>query len=430
MELLIILFGTFFALAFFGVPVAYALGSATMLGMLFAGVPLTSLPQKMFTAIDSFSFMAIPFFILAGKLMELGGISKRLVRLADALLSKIRGGLAIATVVACAFFAALSGSAPGTVAAIGSVMYPEMKKLGYDEEFAAGLITISGGLGPIIPPSIVMVTLGVTTGISISSMFMGGLLVGIILAACLIFCAYIICVKKGYGGSKEAFSFRKVFSAFISAIPALGMPIIILGGIYGGIFTPTEAAVVSVVYALFVGFFVYHELTWKSLVDIFYSSSISSCTILMIIALSVPFSWIFARQGSATLIVNFASSVLTTPIAFLLALYVILLIFGTFMEANAIVLLLMPFLYPISQQLGIDPIHFGVMSSVALVIGTATPPVAVNIYTAIGVTKLPLTRVVRGMMPFFLTMVFLTLVLLFFPQVSYPVNHRSMEKTI
>lgn len=418
MELLIILFGTFFALAFLGVPVAYALGSAAMLGMLSAGVPLTSLPQKMFTAIDSFSFMAIPFFILAGKLMELGGISKRLVRLADALLSKIRGGLAIATVVACAFFAALSGSAPGTVAAIGSVMYPEMKKLGYDEEFAAGLITISGGLGPIIPPSIVMVTLGVTTGISISSMFMGGLLVGIILAVCLIVCAYIICVKKGYGGSKDAFSFRKVFAAFISAIPALGMPIIILGGIYGGIFTPTEAAVVSVVYALCVGFFVYHELTWNSLVDIFYSSSISSCTILMIIAMSVPFSWIFARQGLATLIVNFASSVLTTPTAFLLALYVILLIFGTFMEANAIVLLLMPFLYPISQQLGINPIHFGVMSSVALVIGTATPPVAVNIYTAMGVTKLPLARVVRGMMPFFLTMVFLTLLLLFFPQVS------------
>lgn len=418
MELLIILFGTFFILAFLGVPVAYSLGVAAMLGMSFSGVPLSSLPQKMFTAIDSFSFMAIPFFILAGKLMELGGISRRLVHFADALLSKVRGGLAIATVVACAFFAALSGSAPGTVAAIGAVMYPEMKKLGYDEEFAAGLITISGGLGPIIPPSIVMVTLGVTTGISISSMFMGGLLVGIILTLCLITCAFVICVKKGYGGSGEAFSFQTVFSAFVSAIPALGMPLIILGGIYGGIFTPTEAAVVSVVYSGFVGFFIYRELTWKKLVDIFFDASISSCMILMIIALSVPFSWIFARQGLATMIVNFASSVLTTPIAFLLVLYFILLVFGTFMEANAIVLLLMPFLYPISQQLGVDPIHFGVMSSVALVIGTATPPVAVNIYTASSVTKLPLARVVHGMIPFFLTMVLLTLVLLFFPQVS------------
>ena len=418
MELLVILFGTFFVLAFLGIPVAFSLGVAAMFGMVASGVPLASLPQKMFTAVDSFSFMAIPFFILAGKLMELGGISRRLVNFADALLCKIRGGLAIATVVACAFFAALSGSAPGTVAAIGSVMYPEMKKHGYDEEFAAGLITISGGLGPIIPPSIVMVTLGVTTGISISSMFMGGLLVGIILAIALTICAYVICVKKGYGKNDRSISLNRLFSTFVSAIPALGMPIIILGGIYGGIFTPTEAAVVSVVYAFVVGKLIYHELDLEKVVSIFFDSSISSCTIMTIIALSVPFSWIFARQGLATMIVDFASSVLTTPIAFLLVTYVILLIFGTFMEANAIVLLLMPFLYPISQQLGVDPIHFGVMSSVALVIGCATPPVAVNIYTAMGVTKLPLARIVRGMMPFFMVMVLLTLVLLFFPQVS------------
>ena len=418
MTLLFILFGLFFVFAFIGTPVAYSLGIAAMCGMSSAGVSLMSLPQKMFTAIDSFPFMAIPFFILAGKLMEMGGISRRLVTFANTLLCKVRGGLALATVAACAFFAALSGSSPGTVAAIGSVMYPEMCKRGYDENFAAGLITISGGLGPIIPPSIVMVTLGVTTGISISSMFMGGLLVGVILALALMICAYIICLRKGYGTYAETFSFRKITESFLSAIPALGMPVIILGGIYGGIFTPTEAAVVSVVYALVVGVFVYHELKAEDLVEIFYDAALSSCTILMIIALSVPFSWIFARQGLANMIITFAVDVFQTPMAFLIFVYIVLLIFGTFMEANAIVLLLMPFLYPVSQQLGINPIHFGVMSSVALVIGCATPPVAVNIYTAISVTKLSLGRIVRGMMPFFLTMVILTFVLLFFPQIT------------
>jgi len=418
LELLLVLFGIFFLLAFIGVPVAVSLGVAAMSGMIVSGVPLMSLPQKMFTAVDSFSFMAIPFFMLAGKLMETGGISRRLVRFADALLSMVRGGLAISTVVACAFFAALSGSSPGTVAAIGSVMYPEMKKLGYGEEFAAGLITVSGGLGPVIPPSILMVTLGVTTGISISAMFMGGLVVGIILAVALIICAYILCVKKGYGGSNRKFSIREVGKTLFQALPALGMPLIILGGIYGGIFTPTEAAAVAVVYSLFVGLFIYKELKLKDLIHTFEDSAIAAAVILFIIGTSVPFSWIFARQGLAAMIVTSAGSIFTSPVLFLVSSFVILLIFGTFMEGNAIILLLMPFIYPIAQQLGINPIHFGVMSTVALVIGCCSPPVAVNIFTAVGVTGLPMGRVVRGMMPFFLVMILVTFILLFIPQIS------------
>ena len=248
MTLILVLFGTFFVLAFLGVPVAISLGCAAAAGMLFAQVPMGSLPQRMFTAVDSFPFMAIPFFMLAGKLMEYGGISKRLVRLADVFLSGVKGGLAITTVVASAFFAALSGSAPGTVAAIGSIMYPEMVKKGYDKKFAGGLIAVAGGLGPIIPPSILMVTFGVTTNVSISSLFMGGILIGLILMVAFCIVAYVISRMKGFGGVKEPRTLKSMVKATLSALPALGMPIIILGGIYGGIFTPTEAADVAVVY--------------------------------------------------------------------------------------------------------------------------------------------------------------------------------------
>ncbi|SBW07781.1 TRAP transporter, DctM subunit [uncultured delta proteobacterium] len=418
MILLAILFGGFFLLAFLGVPIAVSLGVAAMGGMIFSNVPLMSLPQKMFTAVDSFSFMAIPFFMLAGKLMETGGISRRLIRFADGLLCRIKGGLSVATVVACAFFAALSGSSPGTVAAIGSVMYPEMTKLGYDEEFAAGLITVAGGLGPIIPPSILMVTLGVTTGISISALFMGGLVVGIILTAALCTCAYIICSRKGYGPARKSAPFREIVNSLLAALPALGMPMIILGGIYGGVFTPTEAAAVAVVYSLFVGKFVYNELTLKDLIITFEEAAIAATVILFIISTSVAFSWIFARQGLATMIVTQATALFTIPTLFLVATFVILLVFGTFMEGNAIILLLMPFMYPVAQKLNIDVIHFGVMATVALVIGCCSPPVAVNIFTAVGITKLPMGRVIRGMMPFFLVMVFFTFIMLFFPQVS------------
>ena len=418
MELVFILFGIFFLLMFLGIPIAISLGVAAIGGMVSADVSLTSMSQKMFTAIDSFSFMAIPFFMLAGKLMETGGISRRLVRLTDDLLRWMRGGLSVAAVVACAFFAALSGSSTATVAAIGTVMYPEMKKLGYDEEFAAGLITVAGGLGPIIPPSIIMVTLGVTTGISITSMFMGGLVFGLILTLALCLCAYIICIRKGYGPARKGANFKSICGAVFSALPALGMPFIILGGIYGGIFTPTEAAAVAVVYALFVGKFIYKELTLKELVSAFEGAAIAAAVILFIISTSFAFSWIFARQGLATLLISQATALFVNPTVFMIVTYGILLVFGTFMEANAIILLLMPLIFPISQALQIDPIHFGVISTVALVIGSCTPPVAVNIFTAAGVTRLPMGRIIRGMLPFFLVMILLTFGMLFLPQVT------------
>lgn len=418
MTLLLIMLGGFLLLAFLGVPVAVSLGMASVFGMLFSDVSLMVLPQRMFTGIDSFSYMAIPFFMLAGKLMEYGGISKRLVNFADIFLSKVRGGLAITSVIACAFFAALSGSSPGTVAAIGGILYPEMVKKGYDEEFSAGIVTVAGGLGPIIPPSILMVTFGIVTGTSISSLFMGGILIGLILMVAFCIVGYVISRKHNWTGSGEIRTTGEKLRITVSALPALGMPVIILGGIYGGMFTPTEAAVVAVVYSLLIGAFVYKELKIKDLIPAFVDSAIMSAVILLMISTSTPFSWIFAQQGLVAQIAAVITSVFSNAIAFTLFSFVLLLIFGTFMEGNAILLLLMPFLFPVSQSLGVNPIHFGVLSTVALCIGCCSPPVAVNIFTAVGVTGLPLGRVVKGMMPFFITMILVTLVYSMFPGIS------------
>jgi C4-dicarboxylate transporter DctM subunit len=353
--------------------------------------------------------------MLAGRMMERGGISRRLVKLANECLGAIKGGLAMTTVLACAFFAALSGSSPGTVAAIGSIMYPEMRKKNYDEGFAAGLISCAGGIGPIIPPSILMVTFGVTTETSISSLFLGGILPGIFMTGALIIVAYIISCKQGYGGDVVKRSIKSILKAFIDALPALGMPLLILGGIYGGVFTPTEAAAVAVFYALLVGVFIYRELSVKDIINTLESAAVSSAVVMLVIATSTPFSWIFARQGLASVITNYMLGFLNTPFIFLLVTTIILLIFGTFMEGNAIILLLMPFLFPISQSLGVDPIHFGLISTVALVVGCTSPPVAVNIYTAVGVTGVSMERIIRGMLPFFITMIIVTFILIFIP---------------
>jgi len=417
MELLYILFGTFFVLLLFGIPIAVSLGIAGIAGMFYAGVPLMSLPQRMFVAVDSFTFLAVPFFILAGKLMETGGISRRLIDFANDLLSFVRGGLAMAAVAACTFFASLTGSANGTVAAICAIMYPEMVKKGYNKDFTAGLIVVSGGLGAIIPPSIVMITLGVTTGISISAMFMGGMLVGLLLAVIFCVSAYVICRVKGYGADTQGsvFCFKKLRSSAFAALPAFGMPIIILGGIYGGIFTPTEAAAVSVVYAIFVGAFVYKELTFENLGSTFFNSGVGAAAIMFIVAASQPFTWIFARQGLATQMVNFMTEFFASPLMFFIAVFFVMIILGTFIEGLALILLLMPFLFPVSQQFGIDPVHFGVIMTLALAVGTASPPVAVSIFVATGATGLPMQNIVRGMMPIFTIFILVSFLLIFFP---------------
>ncbi|MEW6105683.1 MAG: TRAP transporter large permease, partial [Bacillota bacterium] len=325
-------------------------------------------------------------------------------KLANELTGPIRGGLAMTTSLACAFFAALSGSAPGTVAAIGSIMYPELTKQGYDEEVSAGLIAVSGGLGPIIPPSILMITFGVVTETSIGALFMGGVIPGVVILLLLLLASYVVARKRGYRGGVRNWSLKRICRSFASALPALGMPLLILGGIYGGFFTPTEAAAVAVVYGLLVGFFVYRELHFREIMPLFVKSAVSAGVVLFIISTSSAFSWLFAWSGMSGRMVASVTHILPGPVGFVLVSLIVMLVFGTFMEGNAILILLMPFLFPVAKAFGIDPTYYGVVSTVAMVVGLVTPPVAVNIYTTAGITGLSMERIVRGMWPFFAAM--------------------------
>lgn len=400
------------------IPIAFCLGLASLTAFAVAQVPLTALPQRMFAAIDFFPFLAIPFFMLAGSLMERGGISRKLVMLANELMGPIRGGLAMTTCLACAFFAALSGSGPATVAAIGSIMYPEMVKQGYDKHVSAGLVSVAGGLGPIIPPSILMVVFGVVTETSIGALFLGGIFTGLVILLLLMVASYIMARRLDWEGARSHWSGRGIMTATWAALPALGMPLIILGGIYGGFFTPTEAAAVAVVYSFFVGFFVYKELKPAHVIPVLERSAVAATVVMIIIATSSVFSWMFAYAGISKLMIATLANVLNTPTRFLIVTTIILLIFGTFMDGSPIVILLMPFLYPLVGPFGIHPTHFGLITTVALVIGFCTPPVAINIYAASGLSGLPMEEVVRGQWPFLIAMFIGLIIVILVPGLS------------
>jgi C4-dicarboxylate transporter DctM subunit len=414
----LILFGVFGLLLLLNIPIAVCLGLASIAAFYVSGIQVAVVPQRMFTAIDSFPFMAIPFFMLAGNIMEKGGISRRLVNLANELLGPIRGGLAMTTCLACAFFGAVSGSGPGTVAAIGSIMYPEMVKQGYNKEIAAGLVAVAGGLGPIIPPSILMVTFGVVTETSIGALFLSGFGAGIVILLLLLITSYIISYKQGYQGARKQWSIKGITSSFISALPALGMPLIILGGVYGGFFTPTEAAAVAVVYSILVGFYVYKELKLDDMITILINSAISASVVLFIISTSSAFSWMFASSGLSNQMVTSLTGMMSSPALFIIVTVIIMLIFGTFMEGNAILILLMPLFFPLAKAYGIDPIYYGIVSIVAMVVGLVTPPVAVNIYTASGLSGLSMERVSKGLLPFLGALLIGLIIIIIFPGIS------------
>ena len=413
----IVLFVVFFALTFLGVPIFISLGVAAIAGFVAFGADAVSIIQASFTPMDSFGFMALPFFIMAGKLMEIGGISSRLVGLAKVFVSRIRGGLAYTTILACAFFAALSGSGVGTCSAIGSIMYPEMTESDYGEDFSAGLVACAGGLGPIIPPSTAMVTYGVLTGVSILSMFLSGIIAGVLIAVALFVVANILCRIKGFGTPKKStLSRRAKLMKFVGALPALGMPLIILGGIYFGIFTPTEASVVAVVYSLIVGLFIYKELKFKDILKVAKSSAIATVMVMMVIGMSAAFSWIFTRAGLATAFMNMMLTLCSTKAVFIIISMVVLLIFGVFMEGSCVMLLMAPLMHPVAVSFGINPVHYGLIFTIATTIGAMTPPVAMNIFTVCGITKLPIERVSRGIFPFTITSVVCLFIIAFWPQ--------------
>ncbi|MFS0820231.1 TRAP transporter large permease [Bacillus sp. 1P02SD] len=413
-----LLFGILLVLFFINIPIAIALGLASMIVLMIQdNVPLMVIVQKMFTATDSFTLMAVPFFILAGKLMEVGGISKRLVDFAMTIVGRMHGGLAIVSVVTCMFFAAISGSGAATTAAVGAIMIPAMVQKGYDKSFSTAIQAAGGTIGVMIPPSVPLILFGVIAGASISDLFIAGILPGIFVGLSLILVAYFISRKRGYG-KEEKSSMRDVFTSFNRAILAILMPVIILGGIYGGVFTPTEASVVAVVYGLIVGLFIYREIKWKDLPEIFIQSAVTSAVIMFIIACASIFGFILTREQIPLQITNTLLEISSNPIIVLIIINVILLIVGTFLETSAAIIIMAPILLPVVTAVGIDPVHFGIIMVVNLAIGFITPPVGINLFVASNIANLRLEKVVRAIIPFLIMLIVDIIIISFVPEIS------------
>lgn len=409
-----------FLLLFFilGVPIAISMGLASAIAILWEGsTPLIVLVQRAFTSIDSFPLMAIPFFVLAGTLMEHGGISKRLIAFANALTGHFSGGLAIVTVVASMFFAAISGSSAATVAALGSILIPAMVARGYHKNFAGAVQAVSGELGVILPPSIPLILYGVATETSIGDLFMGGFIPGILIGLSLMLTVYIIAKKRGYA-KEEKKSGKELWQAFKDAFLALLMPLIILGGIYGGIFTPTEAAGVAVTYAFIVGTFIYREIKPKEILNLFTKSTLVTGNIMFIISSAGLFGWILTREGVPQDVAAFFIGLSDNPIVFLLLVNLFLLFVGMFMETNASIIILAPLLVPVAIQLGIDPVHFGIIMIVNLALGMCTPPVGINLFISAQIAKIRLEQITRGMLPFYIVLLITLLMITFIPQLT------------
>ena len=398
----VILFVIFAVCLVIGVPVSISLGAASLCAVVFGDLTASStvVAQRIFGGLQSSSIMAIAFFVLAGNLMTKGGISRRIVRFANCLVGNVRGGMSLALVLACAFFAALSGSAPATVIAIGTMLYADMVDLGYPGDRTAGLLVVSGGLGPVIPPSIIMVIYCTLTGASVSNMFTQGMMIGIVITLVLMAEVIFFARKEKWPKQQHKYSAGEIFKIFADAIPALMTPIIILGGIYSGMFTATESAAVAVVWAAIAGIFIYKELTFMEIIPILKDSAKSSAMILFIIAASTAFSWVFTYSGVSQAMVDAVIALNLNKTLFCLVVAIILLIFGTFMEGTAIAVLLVPVLWPTAKSMGIDVIHFGMIVCISNVVGTMTPPVAVNIFSASTVSGLKMGDIAKAEMPF------------------------------
>ena len=398
----VILFLVFAICLIIGVPVSISLGAASLGAVAFGGLSASStvIAQRIFGGLQSTSIMAIAFFVLAGNLMTKGGISRRIVNFANCLVGNVRGGMSLALVLACAFFAALSGSAPATVIAIGTMLFSDMVKLGYPADRTAGLLVVSGGLGPIIPPSIIMVIYCTLTGASVGNMFKQGMLIGFTIMVVLMVEVIYFARKEKWPKQTVKRSAKEIFKIFLDAIPALLTPIIILGGIYSGMLTATESAAIAVVWATFAGLFIYKELTLKDLIPILKDSAKSSAMLLFIIASSTAFSWVFTFSGASQALINAVISMNLNSTLFCFVVAIILLLFGTFMEGTAIAVLLVPVLWPIAQGMGIDVIHFGMIVCISNVVGAMTPPVAVNIFSASTVSKLKMGEISKAEIPF------------------------------
>lgn len=401
-----------------GVPVAVSLGASTVLTMLlFTDLDVAAMPQLIFDGINKFALMAIPMFILAGNLLSKGGSARRIIDFAKSMVGHLPGGLPMSAIFACVIFAAVSGSSPATVVAIGSIMFVAIKEAGYPKEYAVGGITTAGSLGILIPPSVVMIVYGVTADVSIAQLFMAGVVPGLMLGGMMILQTYIGAKKLGFKATTpEPWSER--IKKFFRAFWALLIVVVVIGGIYGGIFTPTEAAAASAIYALIISLFVYKDIKFKDLWDICLESAITTAMIFFIIANAVVFAYLLTSENIPQTIADSILAANIGKIGFLIIVNVLLFIMGQFMEPSSVVMIMVPLLLPIATALGVDPVHFGILLIVNMEIGMITPPVGLNLFVASGLTGMNLKDVIVSCLPWTLTLFIGLILVTYIPEIS------------
>ena len=415
---ILFLFMALFALMFIGVPVAVSLGLAgSVTIMLFSPDSVRSLAIKLFETSEHYTLLAIPFFLLAGSFMTTGGVARRLIDFANASVGHIRGGLAIGAVMACMLFAALSGSSPATVAAVGSIAIAGMVRSGYPQPFAAGIVTNAGTLGILIPPSVVMVVYAAATETSVGTLFMAGVVPGLLLGLVLMVAIYVIAVKRNLPALPRATP-RQWFGAARKAVWGLLLMVIILGGIYSGMFTPTEAAAVAAAYSAFIALFVYKDMTVKEAPKVVLEAAKLSIMLMFIIANAMLFAHVLTTEQIPQQITAMVLEAGLQPWMFLLVVNIVLLIAGAFMEPSAIILILAPILFPIAIELGVDPIHLGIIMVVNMEIGLITPPVGLNLFVTSAVTGMSLAEVIRAAMPWLMLLLGFLVLVTYVPSIS------------
>ena len=414
----LIIFVLLLALMLTGMPISISLG-LTVLTFLFTmtSVPIESVALKIFTGIEKFEIMAIPFFILAGNFLTHGGVARRMINFASSMVGHWHGGLALAGVMACALFAAVSGSSPATVVAIGSIILPAMVKQGYPRGFGAGVITTSGALGILIPPSIVMVMYSVSTNTSVGKLFMAGVIPGMMLAMLLGLTTWFLARKNNYPRMQKA-SWKERFVTFKKSAWGLLLIVIVMGGIYSGAFTPTEAAAMAAVYAFIIAVFVYKDLKIKQVGKVLLDSAAMSAMLLYIITNAVLFSFLMTSENIPQAMAECITGKGLGVISFLLVVNVLLLLAGNVMEPSSIVLIMAPILFPVAMKLGIDPVHFGILIVVNMEVGMCHPPVGLNLYVASGITKMGISELTVAVMPWLLTMLAFLGLITYVPQIS------------
>lgn len=415
---IVLVFVSLALLLFLGVPIGAAIGGSVILAMLVSDMAYVFLIQKLVTSLDSFPLLAVPFFIMAGEIMQKGSMANRLLEFSRCLVGHLTGGMAQVSVLTSLFFGALSGSSPATVAAVGGVMIPSMKREGYDAAYATAVNTSAGCLGVMIPPSVPLIIYGTTAGVSVGDLFIAGILPGILVGGFLMIAAYVLARANGYTGTGQRASFRETLRALRDSGHALMVPLIVLGGIYGGIMTPTEAGVSAVVYALLAEAFHLRSLSWAKLWDVLRGTALTTASIFLVVATATALGQILLFNNVPTQIVDALTGISENRYVLILLIIMILLLLGTFMDALANILILTPLFLPVVKHIGMDPVHFGIVMIVSVAMGFLTPPVGVNLFVGCGIGKLSIERLSYAVLPFLGTILLALLILTFVPQIS------------